>query len=70
MIGDVIRDMRQLAGLSQRELAVRSGVAQPGLSQLERGQRSPTVRTLERIARALGCDLVIGFADSVTRIQS
>ena len=61
MIGDVIREAREAAGLSQRELADRMGMAQPNLVPLERGRKSPTVRTLEKMADALGCDLVISF---------
>ena len=45
---------RRRAGLSQRELARRSGVPQSSISRIERGQISPTVDTLERLLRA--CD--------------
>jgi transcriptional regulator with XRE-family HTH domain len=43
------------------ELAQRTGTSQPSIARLERGQVSPTVITLDRIARALGTDLVIDF---------
>jgi transcriptional regulator with XRE-family HTH domain len=48
---------RRRAGLSQRELARRSGVPQPSISKIERGIASPTVDTLERLLRALGMEL-------------
>ena len=37
------------------------GTSQPSIARLEKGQVSPTVITLDRIARALGTDLVIDF---------
>jgi transcriptional regulator with XRE-family HTH domain len=48
---------RRRAGLSQRELARRSGVPQPSISRIERGLGSPTVDTLERLLRACGMEL-------------
>jgi len=47
--------------MSQTVLAERSGTSQPSIARLEKGQVSPTVITLDRIARALGADLVIDF---------
>ena len=37
----ILREARRSAGLSQRELARRSGIAQPVLSRIERGRASP-----------------------------
>ncbi len=48
-IGRLIREARTRQGLTQRELARRSGVPQPTLSQVEGGRRSPTVALLARI---------------------
>ena len=48
---------RRRAGLTQRELARRSGVPQPSISKIERGVISPTVDTLERLLRACGMEL-------------
>jgi predicted transcriptional regulator len=47
--------------MSQTVLAQRSGMSQPSIARLEKGQVSPTVITLDRIARALGADLVVDF---------
>jgi transcriptional regulator with XRE-family HTH domain len=47
--------------MSQVELAARTGTSQPSIARLEKGMVSPTVITLDRIARALGTDLVIDF---------
>jgi len=52
-LGELIRSQRKLARLSLRELAARTHVSNPYLSQLERGLHAPSVRVLTSIARAL-----------------
>jgi transcriptional regulator with XRE-family HTH domain len=52
-IGPRIRALRDAIGLSLRELAVRSGVSAPMLSQVERGETSPTLAVAARIAKGL-----------------
>jgi predicted transcriptional regulator len=47
--------------VSQAELARRARTSQPSIARLEKGQVSPTVVSLDRIARALGAELVIDF---------
>jgi len=46
------RSARAASGLSQTELAIRSGIAGSSLSLIERGKRDPTVATLETLLRA------------------
>ena len=52
-LGELIRSQRRLANLSLRELAERTNVSNPYLSQIERGMHEPSVRVLRSIARAL-----------------
>jgi transcriptional regulator with XRE-family HTH domain len=52
-LGDFIRAQRQMAELSLRELAARTNVSNPYLSQIERGLHEPSVRVLKAIAGAL-----------------
>jgi transcriptional regulator with XRE-family HTH domain len=52
-LGEFIRAQRQLAQLSLRELAARTNVSNPYLSQIERGLHEPSVRVLKAIATAL-----------------
>ncbi|HXY27592.1 MAG TPA: helix-turn-helix domain-containing protein [Acidimicrobiales bacterium] len=61
MIGSAVRAARRRAGISQAELARRALTSQPAIARLERGQVSPTVASLDRIARALGTELVVDF---------
>lgn len=52
-IGSFIRDLRENAQVSVRQLAERSGVSNPYLSQVERGLRKPSADVLSQIAKAL-----------------
>jgi transcriptional regulator with XRE-family HTH domain len=52
-LGDFIKGQRQMAELSLRELAARTNVSNPYLSQIERGLHEPSVRVLKAIAGAL-----------------
>lgn len=50
----VVRDARRTRGLSQRELAARSGIPQSAIARLESGQVIPRFDTLSRLLSA--CD--------------
>ena len=52
-VGSRIRALREAMDLSLRDLAVRSGVSAPMLSQVERGETSPTLQVAKRIATGL-----------------
>jgi transcriptional regulator with XRE-family HTH domain len=52
-LGPRIRALREAMDLSLRDLAVRSGVSAPMLSQVERGETSPTLQVAGRIAEGL-----------------
>jgi XRE family transcriptional regulator, regulator of sulfur utilization len=52
-LGPRIRILREGMDLSLRDLAERSGVSAPMLSQVERGETSPTLQVASRIARGL-----------------
>ncbi len=50
-------ELRERHGLTQSELAGRCGIDQADISRIERGATSPTARTLQRIAEAMGAEL-------------
>lgn len=56
-VGPRVRALREGLGLSLRELADRSGVSAPMLSQVERGETSPTLAVAARIAGGLELSL-------------
>jgi XRE family transcriptional regulator, regulator of sulfur utilization len=53
VIGARVKALRESASLSLRDLAARSGVSAPMLSQVERGETSPTLTVAARIASGL-----------------
>src|ERR1041385_3352262 len=52
-VGARVKALRESSGLSLRDLAARSGVSAPMLSQVERGETSPTLTVAARIAAGL-----------------
>lgn len=58
-VGKSLAEARKAAGLTQRELAERTGVDQAAISKIERGAGNPTIRTLQTLAEGVGCRLQI-----------
>jgi transcriptional regulator with XRE-family HTH domain len=52
-VGDYIREQRQNAQVSLRQLAKSAGVSNPYLSQIERGLKKPSAEILQQIAKGL-----------------
>lgn len=52
-IGERVQQIRQSEGFSVEDLAQRAGLKRPNLSRLEHGKHTPSLETLERVARAL-----------------
>src|SRR5439155_1724850 len=53
-IGSRLREIREARGLTLASLARKSGIAKPNLSPLENDKVTPTFKTLQMIASALG----------------
>ncbi len=53
LVGRNVKRIRTARGLTQEELAERSGFSQQYLSDLERGRRNPTIVSLWELAQAL-----------------
>lgn len=64
---DEIKELRQRMALTQEELAAAAGTSQPAIAAYEAGRRSPTLRTVRRLARAMGMDAVVEFYPPLTR---
>lgn len=67
--GVLLRQAREQAGITQRELAERLGCTQPAISQAETGGASLSVATLQRFADALGCDLQLAIVSREAALQ-
>jgi transcriptional regulator with XRE-family HTH domain len=74
VVGARVKALREAAGLSLRDLAERSGVSAPMLSQVERGETSPTLNVASRIAAGLDLRLSqllrLDESGSVTIVRS
>lgn len=58
-LGRVLRDRRRVRGLSQKELAERTGISQPTISNVERGASRASIDTILRLAATLELELVV-----------
>jgi len=65
--GDVLREARRRARLSQTDVARRSGVAQSVISAYESGHREPGVHTLTRLVQATGHHLELDLVPAPDR---
>lgn len=59
-------DARKGKGITQKELSERTGIAQGDISKLENGNGNPSIRTLQRLADAMGMTLRIEFVPKTT----
>lgn len=55
--GEIIKEARKNAGLTQKELADNSGVAKITIQQYETGKRQPRLEQLEMLAKAMEMDI-------------
>ena len=53
-LGARLRELRLAAGLTQAELARRTGIHRPNIARVEAGRHTPSLETLARIANAIG----------------
>ena len=64
---NAIRLLRDLAELTQAELAAAAGTSQPTIAAYEAGRKSPTLRTVHRLAEAAGLEASVAFHRPMTR---
>ena len=56
-----IIDARKHSGLTQKQLAEKTGIAQTDISKLENGNANPSIKTLQRLADGMGMTLKVEF---------
>lgn len=64
---DIIRAMieaRRKKGITQKQLAERTGIAQGDISKLENGNANPSIKTLQRLAAGMGMKIKVEFVSS------
>ena len=64
---NLVRRLRLDAGMTQAELAAGAGTSQPTIAAYESGAKSPSLRTLERLAAAASVELVVRTVPPMTR---
>lgn len=69
-VGERLKFYREKLGVSQRELARRSGQSAASISAIEMGRVSPSIETLKRLLDCLGPSLSEFFATGTTRNQT
>jgi len=69
-VGERVRRLRAEAGMSVRALASASGFSPSFISQVENGQASPSISSLERIAGAVGVTLAGVFTGREGEVES
>ncbi len=66
----LVHRLRTEAGLTQEGLAKRMGTTQSAIARMEGGGTRPTLETLEKLAAAVGQDLVVGFGEHLRENRS
>ena len=59
-------DARKTVGLTQKQLSERTGIAQSDISKLENGDGNPSLKTLKRLAFAMGMNLKLEFTPNLS----
>src|SRR3954447_13049706 len=60
--GELVREGRRRAGLTQKDLAERAGTTQSAIARLEAGRSTPSLETVERLLRLCGFQLIVELA--------
>ena len=68
-VANAVKDLRRRNGLSQRELAARMGVPRTYISKIENEKATPTLGSLDRLARALDVHVSVLLRDDRARMD-
>jgi transcriptional regulator with XRE-family HTH domain len=60
--GELVREGRKRAALTQAQLAERAGTTQSAIARLESGRTSPALEDVERLLRLCGLQLIVQLA--------
>jgi len=60
--GELVREARRRAGLTQRELAERAETTQSAIARLESGRTSPSFEQVERLIKLCGFSMIVSLA--------
>ena len=66
----LVHRLRTEAGLTQAELGERMGTTQSAIARMEGGGTRPTLETLEKLAAAVGAELIVGVGPNLSANRS
>lgn len=66
----LVHRLRTEAALTQAELAERMGTTQSAIARMEGGGTRPTLETLEKLATAVGAELIVGVGANLSGNRS
>ncbi len=64
---NTIKTLRKQAGITQQALAIAAGTSQSTIAAYEAGVKSPTLRTVNHLAKSVGMEMVETFVPEMTR---
>ena len=64
---NIVQNLRHQAGITQRELAEMGGTSQSTIAAYETGTKSPTLRTVENLARSQNLEMWVTYLPPMTR---
>lgn len=67
VIAEKMHELREKRHMTQKQLANRAGMAQNAVSRIEKGENSLTLRTVQRVAAALGYIVEVEFKPAKRR---
>ncbi len=70
ILSENIKTLRKKLGWSQEQLAERTGVSAPYITQIEVGKRTPSLDIVEKLATALGVEYKTLFETKIENVQS
>ena len=70
--GDKLKEERKKKGISQKELGQKLGVSQAMIAQYEKGDRTPKIETIKKIAKALEVEAIVltGYRNKNSNIEN
>ena len=60
-LAETLMEARETVGITQKQLAEKTGIYQSDISKIERGLANPSLSTLQRLAEGMGAQLKIDF---------
>ncbi len=64
---NIVQNLRRQTGITQRQLAEMGGTSQSTIAAYETGAKSPTLRTIENLARSQNLELLVTYLPQMTR---